>query len=127
MQDAQTQKSIRRKYRLLNVEMDERRRRQWAAAEAREWGWGGVSAVARATGLSRTTLTAGLKELDLTTRERNKAALRVRRPGGGRKALVQTDPELLAALESLLEPSTRGDPESPLRWTAKVSAGSPMN
>jgi len=106
-------------YRALNVEMDERRRRQWAAAEAREWGRGGVTAVARATGLSRNTVVAGVRELQLPARERASAALRIRRPGGGRKALVQTDPELLAALESLLEPSTRGDPESPLRWTCK--------
>jgi hypothetical protein len=119
MQDAQFVGRIRRKYRLLSIEMDERRRRQWAAAEARDWGWGGVTAVARATGLSRTTLTAGLRELDLPTKERAAAALRVRRPGGGRKALVETDPPLLAALESLLEPSTRGDPDSPLRWTCK--------
>jgi Rhodopirellula transposase DDE domain len=106
-------------YRALNVEMDERRRRQWAAAEAREWGRGGVTAVARATGLSRNTVVAGLRELQLSLRERAFAATRIRRPGGGRKAAVQTDPELLAALESLLEPSTRGDPESPLRWTCK--------
>jgi hypothetical protein len=106
-------------YRALNVEMDERRRRQWAAAEAREWGRGGVTAVALATGLSRNTVGAGLRELQLSLRERAIAATRIRRPGGGRKALVQSDPELLAAIESLLEPSTRGDPESPLRWTCK--------
>jgi transposase len=106
-------------FRALNVEMDERRRRQWAGAEAREWGRGGVSAVAQATGLSRNTVVAGMRELELSTGERASAAERIRRPGGGRKALVQTDPELLAALESLLEPSTRGDPESPLRWTCK--------
>jgi hypothetical protein len=117
--DAPSLGRIRRKYRLLNVEMDERRRRQWAAAEARDWGWGGVTLVSRATGLSRTTLTAGLRELALPTKLRATAALRVRRPGGGRKALVDTDSQLRAALESLLEPSTRGDPESPLRWTCK--------
>jgi hypothetical protein len=119
MQDAQLLGRIRRKYRLLRVEMDERRRRQWAAAEARDWGWGGVTAVAAATGLSRTTLTAGMRELDLPFKERAAAALRVRQPGGGRKALAETDRHLLAALESLLEPATRGDPESPLRWTCK--------
>src|ERR1039457_2142784 len=119
MQDAQLRGRIRRKYRSLRVEMDERRRRQWAAAEARDWGWGGVTAVAAATGLSRTTLTAGMRELDLPSKERTAAALRVRQPGGGRKALTQSDRQLLTALEALLEPATRGDPESLLRWACK--------
>ena len=110
---------IRRKYRMLHTEMDERMRRQWAAAEARELGWGGVTKVAKATGLSRTTITAGLAELDLPPKQRSAEARRVRRPGGGRHPLTETDPELLAALESLIEPQTRGDPESPLRWTCK--------
>jgi hypothetical protein len=110
---------IGRKYRALRVEMDERRRRQWAAAEARGLGYGGVTAVARATGLSRTTIAAGLRELRLPTARRRVEGLRVRRPGGGRKALTQTDPGLLAALEALIEPATRGDPTSPLRWTCK--------
>jgi len=119
MQDAQLIGHICRMYRALNVEMDERRRRPGAAAEARKLGRGGVSAVARGTRLSRNTVAAGMRELQLPTRQRASAALRDRRPGGGRKALVQTDPELVAALESLLEPSMRGDPESPLRWTCK--------
>jgi hypothetical protein len=119
MQDAQAIKRIRRKYRALRVEMDERGRRQWAAAEARELGWGGVTAVARATDLSRTTITAGLRELDLPARRRATEAVRVRRPGGGRQRLTETDPGLVAALEALIEPATRGDPESPLRWTCK--------
>jgi hypothetical protein len=106
-------------YRSLRVEMDERGRRQWAAAEARELGWGGVSAVAAATGLSRTTIMAGLRELDLPNRQREVEAVRVRRPGGGRKPVTETDPGLLAALEALIEPATRGDPQSPLRWTCK--------
>jgi len=110
---------IQRKYRSLAPEMDERRRRQWAAAEARDWGWGGVTAVAQATGLSRTTITAGVHELDLPARRRAAEARRVRRPGGGRRSLRQTDPGLRAALEALIEPLTRGDPESPLRWTCK--------
>jgi len=119
MQDTRIIRKIRRKYRSLRVEFDERGRRQWAAAEARELGWGGVVAVATATGLSRTTITAGLRELDLPVRKRAVEAMRVRRPGGGRKPLTQTDPDLLTALESLVEPATRGDPESPLRWTCK--------
>lgn len=122
MQDAQTIARIRRRFRLLAPEMDERRRRQWAAAEARELGWGGISLVARATGLSRPTITAGMRELDLPPKQRALAAARVRRPGGGRKRLTATDPGLLAALEALIEPVTRGDPESPLRWTCKSTA-----
>lgn len=115
-------KSIRRKFRALRPGMDERLRRQWAAAEARELGWGGVTAVARATGMSRTTVTAGMHELELPAKQREQEALRVRRPGGGRRPLAETDPKLLAALEALVEPVTRGDPESPLRWTCKSTA-----
>jgi Rhodopirellula transposase DDE domain len=119
MRNDETIARIQRKYHLLVPEMDERRRRQWAAAEAREIGWGGISLVARATGLSRPTITAGLRELAQPAPQRAAAATRVRRPGGGRKPLVETDPGLLAALEALVEPVTRGDPESPLRWTCK--------
>src|SRR5260370_19109185 len=110
---------MRRKYQLLVPEMDERMRRQWAATEAREIGWGGISLVARATGLSRPTITAGLRELDQPSAQRAVEAARVRRPGGGRRPLTETDPGLLAALEALVEPVTRGHPESPLRWTCK--------
>ncbi len=119
MRNDETIARIQRKYHLLVPEMDERRRRQWAAAEARELGWGGISLVARATGLSRPTITAGLRELEQPAPQRAAAATRVRRPGGGRKPLVETDPGLLTALEALVEPVTRGDPESPLRWTCK--------
>ena len=122
MREAKGAARIRRKYRALVREMDERRRRQWAAAEAREVGWGGVSLVARATGLSRPTIIAGLRELQLPAKERAAAAARVRRPGGGRRAVTVTDPQLLAALMALIEPGTRGDPESPLRWTCKSTA-----
>jgi Rhodopirellula transposase DDE domain len=119
MQDAQILARIRRKYQLLVPEMDERMRRQWAAAEARELGWGGVSCVSSATGLSRPTIMAGLRELDQPPRQRSAEAGRVRRPGAGRRPLTETDPELMTSLESLVEPVTRGHPESPLRWTCK--------
>jgi hypothetical protein len=119
MQDAQVVARIQTKYRSLEPEMDERLRRQWAAAEARDVGWGGITAVAQATGMSRTTITAGLRELTLPEEERAMEVSRVRRPGGGRKSLTETDAGLLAALEALIEPTTRGDPESPLRWTCK--------
>jgi transposase len=119
MQDAQVIARIQAKYHSLEPEMDERLRRQWAAAEARDLGWGGITAVAQATGMSRTTVTAGLRELALPEGERVTQASRVRRVGGGRNSLLETDPELLAALEALIEPTTRGDPETPLRWTCK--------
>jgi transposase len=108
--------AIRSRFQMLAGEFDERRRRLWAAAEARSAGRGGVAAVARATGLSVETVRRGVAELE--TGE-PLAAGRVRRPGGGRKALVETDPTLLADLERLVEESARGDPERPLRWTAK--------
>lgn len=122
MQDAKIEARIRRKYRLVAVELDERRRRQWAAVEAREIGWGGISLVARATGLSRPTIMVGLGELELSSKSRTLAAARVRCPGGGRRTLAQSDPGLLEALERLIEPTTRGDPMSPLRWTCKSTA-----
>ena len=104
---------------MVAVELDERRRRQWAAAEARDVGWGGVSLVARATGLSRPTIRAGLMELDLSSKQRAVAATRIRSAGGGRRKLTACDPGLLVALERLIDPTTRGDPMSPLRWTCK--------
>jgi len=119
MQDAKIEARIRRKFRMVAVELDERRRRQWAAAEARDAGWGGISLVARATGLSRPTIVAGLKELELSSKSRAAVAARVRSPGGGRRMLTQSDPGLLDALEQLIDPATRGDPMSPLRWTCK--------
>ena len=74
---------LRRKYRVVAPELDERRRRQWAAAEAREIGYGGVSVVARATGLARSTIHAGLRDVRASRRQRVRAAERIRRAGGG--------------------------------------------
>jgi hypothetical protein len=122
MQDADVEARIRHKFRLVAVELDERRRRQWAAAEARDAGRGGISMVARATGLSRPTIMAGLKELELSAQSRVVAAMRIRSPGGGRRKLTEADPGLLEALERLIDPATRGDPMSPLRWTCKSTA-----
>jgi transposase len=99
----------------LSPELDERSRRVWAAAEALELGWGGVSTVAAATGLSRTTVRAGIVEMQQPAQDPS----RVRRPGGGRKKLVAHDPQLQATLEALVEPTERGEPESPLRWTIR--------
>jgi Rhodopirellula transposase DDE domain len=118
MHDATTIKRIRRKFQTLTPVLDERSRRQWAAAEALELAWGGVTAVAVATGLSRTTIAAGIRELQ-SQAEGTPPGSRLRRPGGGRKYLVETDAGLLEALDRLIDPLTRGDPESPLRWTCK--------
>ena len=97
--------------------LGERGRRAVAAAEALADGRGGISAVARATGLARDVIRAGIKELRGLVPVA--APGRVRRPGGGRKQLVATDPTVRADLARLVEPTTRGDPESPLRWTCK--------
>ena len=117
--DAKDIARIRRKYKLLSPEMNERSRRQWAASEAREFGYGGTSLVAKATGLARPTIMAGLRELDLPKPQRLLESARVRRPGGGRHRVTEDDPDLMNALEALIEPLTRGDPESALRWTCK--------
>jgi transposase len=116
-----TVEAIRTKYTSLEPVLDERARRLWAATEARAIGWGGISQVSEATGLSRITIKAGLTELSLpvTPTGREVAHPRVRRPGGGRKPLVDHDPDLLSDLETLVDPVTRGDPMSPLRWTCK--------
>lgn len=110
--------AMREKYRALRGVLDERGRRVWAAAEARSLRYGGVSLVAKATGLSRTTIHAGLRELQEGRRKRLEAG-RSRKAGGGRKPLTFHSPDLLRTLEKLVEPTTRGDPESPLRWTCK--------
>jgi hypothetical protein len=94
--------------------LDERSRRLLAAAEARSIGYGGVSAVSRACGLSRNAVARGIREI---TAKAEVSPGRVRRPGGGRKEAAVRDPGLVAALERMIEPTTRGDPESPLRWT----------
>src|SRR5271170_3959101 len=110
---------IRRKFQTLTMVMDERMRRQWAAAEAMEFPWGGISCVANATGISRTTILAGIRELRIQESSPSLPNPGIRRPGGGRKHLLETDPGLWAALDALVDPVTRGHPESPLRWTCK--------
>lgn len=118
--DAAVVESVRRKFAGLRPVLDERAKRQWAASEAMELGWGGISIVAEATGMSRVTITTGVTELKERQESPEEVEIeRVRRPGGGRKALTEIDAELLQALESLVDPVTRGDPMSPLRWTCK--------
>jgi len=107
---------IRKRFASLCPHLNERERRLYAAAEARAAGYGGIAAVSAATGIAASTIGRGLKEL--TTPETLKPD-RTRRPGGGRKLLVAKDATLLDDLLALVEPSERGDPMSPLRWTCK--------
>jgi hypothetical protein len=106
---------IRRKYLAIQAVLDEHARRLWAAAESRSVGYGGDAVVASATGLARTTIRAGRKELE----SGGVPMGRQRRPGGGRKSLVETQGGWVEALERLVAPTTRGDPMSPLQWTCK--------
>jgi hypothetical protein len=108
--------AVGERYRALAGELDERRRRLWAAAEARSHGRGGIAAVARATGMAENTIRAGLREL---ASGETLSPGRVRRAGGGRKPLAQTDATLVRDLEWLVDADSRGDPQAPLRWTAK--------
>jgi hypothetical protein len=112
-------KAIKQKYKMLSGYLQERTVRAWAAAEAVGWGRGGISAVAAATGLSRTTVHTAVKELLSKPVLKSEMLARQRKPGGGRRRLTQRDPVLLKELDRLIDPSTRGDPESPLRWTSK--------
>jgi Rhodopirellula transposase DDE domain len=108
--------AIRQRFEALAPVLDERARRRFAAAEAAAAGHGGVSAVLRATGIARSTIGRGLVELRAGG---TPDAERVRRPGGGRKPVSETDASLLDDLRALVEPTTRGDPQSPLLWTCK--------
>jgi hypothetical protein len=112
---------IEQRFSLLSGSLDERMRRLVAAAEAKVAGYGGVSLVARATGVSRRAITVGLAELKhpASQSEVSATTARVRKTGGGRKKATAQDVTLLRDLERLIEPLTRGDPESPLRWTCK--------
>jgi hypothetical protein len=117
MQRRRMEAAVRLRFAQVASVLEERTRRLWAAAEAKAVGYGGVSLVARATGLTRPTIHAGLKELASGIVPLPEG--RVRRSGAGRKPLTHTQPALLAALDALVEPTARGDPESALRWTCK--------
>ena len=110
--------TIRYDYAVLRPSLNERGRRLFAAAQAHALGYGGVAAVARATGIAPSTIGRGLKELA----DGAAADGRTRRPGGGRKKLVDRDASLLNDLLRLVEPATLGDPERPLRWVSKSHA-----
>ena len=109
---------LRRKFKDVRGSLDERGVRMWVGAEARALGHGGQTLVAKATGVALSTVAAGVKEL-ATSGGKPLAGGRVRRPGAGRKKLTEENPGLLPALDALVEPVSRGDPMSPLRWTCK--------
>ncbi len=111
----EAEESLRAKYSALLPHLDERAQRLYLGSEARALGHGGVAAVARAAGVSRVTVSAGAAELEAGAEPLGRA----RRPGGGRKRAADADPGLVPALLALVEPEERGDPMSPLRWTAK--------
>ena len=110
------ERDVRRRFQLLAPALNERTRRLWAATEAQSLQRGGVSLVARATGISRSVIATGLGELK---ERRSLSNERIRQRGGGRRRLEQSDPLLRKELEDLVDPSSRGDPESSLRWTCK--------
>ena len=120
MRNEELIKKIRRKFERVSGVLNERGRRIWAAAEAEALGSGGQSLVAKATGLSRVTLhREGLERGEDTFSLYCRYPDRIRNRGGGRKKLTPQEPGLLLALEALVEPTTGGDPESPLRWTCR--------
>ncbi len=113
--DKETEAAVREKFEALAPVLDERARRRWAAVEAQSLGFGGESLVSSATGISRITIRAGKRELE----SGEDLGDRIRRPGAGRPSLEEKQPGIRDALERLVDPVTRGDPESPLRWTCK--------
>ena len=121
MLSKEIEKTIHQKYNQLAPYFNEASLRVWAASEALSWGHGGITTVARATGMSRTTIHVGIDELEQSQASATSLSgcSRIRRPGGGRKRLSKTDTNLLEDLQFLLDPVTRGDPESSLCWTSK--------
>ena len=121
MLDPKIEETLQVKYEQLAPYLNETSQRIWAAVEALSLGHGGVTSVARATGLSRTTIHAGIDELASSQTEAFKVEDygTVRRKGGGRKPIIERDPTVIADLEQWIDPGSRGDPESPLRWTTK--------
>jgi hypothetical protein len=107
---------VKQRYNLLAAHLSEKDKRLWAASEANAIGRGGDTIVCQATGISRVTIGKGKKEL---TDKTDGAKKRIRKAGGGRKRLMDKNPALVKELDMLIDPLTRGDPESPLRWTCK--------
>ena len=111
--------SVERKYNILEKSLDERGRRIWAAAEADEIGYGGLSIVYRATGLAMSTIRQGSSDIIEEKRNVSDEPRRIRRAGGGRKKVAEKDKTVMKDLDLLIEPTTRGDPMSGIRWTCK--------
>jgi len=118
--------AIRKKFRRINHSLNEKSRRLWCAAEALAIKKGGVAIVYAATGVSRPTIYAGIREIEgkkrgrkRKRRRRKKSDGRIRKKGGGAKSISSKMPEILSTLEALVDPDTKGDPETPLRWTNK--------
>jgi transposase len=105
---------ITKKFNMLNSSLNERQRRLWAATETLNLGYGAISIVSRATGISRPTIMKGIKEI---SEEFHLPPERSRRSGGGRKKTSEQQPNLISSLEAIVEPTAKGDPMSPLRWT----------
>ncbi len=111
---------IASKYKLINGDLNEYTRRIWCAVEAKALGYGGITIVARATGVAKSTIGIGIREIsNKRNHKESTGKTRIRKKGGGRKTLESKNRGLLSALNELVEPETRGDPESPLRWTTK--------
>lgn len=121
MRDLKAEEKIRKRYLRIRDSLNERARRLFGASEALAYGYGGIVAVSRATGLARRTIGAGIRELKQIEKGEEPSHLkgRIRRPGAGRKKAKDKDPTLLPDLKTLIEGTTRGDPESPLLWTAR--------
>jgi Rhodopirellula transposase DDE domain len=119
MADPMMIETLKEKFEALQPLMSERLRRHWAATEAQALGQGGIAAVIHAPGLSRHTITRGMAERADTPKLSLPSPTRSRRPGGGRRPGIETDPTVIQALATLVEPTTRGAPMSPLRWTGK--------
>jgi len=119
MANAKAIRSVRSKFESLKSILNERARRLWAATEARELGWGGIAVVQTATGISHSTIRKGIRQLTEQSKSEPLPVDRSRQKGAGRKGILHYNPKIAEALESLIDPVTRGDPESPLRWTCK--------
>ncbi len=118
--------AISKRYAKFSPVLDERMRRLWAGMESSVIGFGGVAAVSKATGLSRNTIVRGEKEIE-EIKGKEVKIIGIRQPGGGRKKAIAIDPNIKDDLSKLIEPLTRGDPQSPLKWTCNSHSRGQIN